>query len=169
MKMFMYSLYGDACQWYFSVPPSNISSLKDFHRAFTDHCKRYFSDEFVFGNCCDEYELHHKVEDVNRDGSLPHNMQHPFNDLQDDVLSHQHELERDNKGSEGSSINIIYDFHQSEEYAEIGDISFCDQYISDLQDDNHSIDAFDIVSNAFADLWCQEDQFVPFENLKDNE
>ena len=42
-------------------------------------------------------------------------MQQPFNDLQDDVLSHQHELERDNKGYEGSSINIIFDFHQSEE------------------------------------------------------
>ena len=96
-------------------------------------------------------------------------MRKPFNDLQYDVLSHQHELERDNKGSEGSSINIISDFHQSEEYAKIGDISFCDRYISDLQDDNHSIDAFDIVSNAFVDLWCQEGQFVPFENLKDNE
>jgi hypothetical protein len=41
MKMFMYSLYGDARQWYFSLPPSSISSLKDFHRAFTEHCKRY--------------------------------------------------------------------------------------------------------------------------------
>ena len=41
MKMFMYSLYGDAHQWYFSLPPSSISSLKDFHKAFTEHYKRY--------------------------------------------------------------------------------------------------------------------------------
>ena len=83
-------------------------------------------------------------------------MQQPFNDIQDDVLSHQHELERDNNGSEGSSINIISDFHQSEEYAEIGDTSFCDWYINDLHDVNQSIDDFDIVSNASADLWCQD-------------
>ena len=86
MKMFMYSLYGDARQWYFSLPPSSISSLKDFHRAFTKHYKRYFSDELVFGNCCNEYELHHKAEDINRDRSLPHNMQQPFKNLQDDVF-----------------------------------------------------------------------------------
>ena len=58
INMFMYSLYGDACQWYFSLPPSNISSLKDFHRAFTEHCKRYYLDEFAFNNCCEEYKLH---------------------------------------------------------------------------------------------------------------
>ena len=88
----MYSLYGDARQWYFSLPPSSISSLKDFHRAFIEHCKRYFSDEFAFGNCCDEYELHYKFEDVNRDVSLPHNMWQPFKNLQDGALFNQHEL-----------------------------------------------------------------------------
>jgi hypothetical protein len=51
-----------------------------------------------------------------------------------------------------------------EEYVEIGDISQCDRDNDDLQDVNHSIDGFDIVSNASVDLWCQEDQFVPFEN-----
>jgi len=115
MKMFMYSLYGDARQWYFSLPPSSISSLKDFHRAFTEHCKRYFSDELVFGNCCDEYELHHKAEDVNRDGSLPHNMQQPFKNLQDDALFHQHELEMNYKGVEGFPTIIKSDCGESEE------------------------------------------------------
>ena len=56
-----------------------------------------------------------------------------------------------------------------EEYAAIGDTSHCDQDINDLQNVNHNIDAFEFVPNAFADLGCQEDQFVPFENLKDNE
>jgi hypothetical protein len=28
MKMFMYSLEGDACKWYQSLPPANISSLE---------------------------------------------------------------------------------------------------------------------------------------------
>ena len=40
INMFMYSLYGDARQWDFSLPPSSISSLKYFHRAFTEHCKK---------------------------------------------------------------------------------------------------------------------------------
>ena len=127
----MHSLYGDAHQWYFSLPPSSISSLKDFHKAFTEHCKRYFSDEFAFDDCRDEYQLHYKVEDVNREGYLPHNMQHPLNDLQYNVVSHQHELEMDNRGSEGSSI--FFYFHQSEESAEIGHTSLCDQYINDLR------------------------------------
>ena len=67
MKMFMYSLYGDARQWYFSLPPSSISSLKDFHKAFIEHCKRYYSDEFAFDNCFEEYKLHVEDEKVNRE------------------------------------------------------------------------------------------------------
>ena len=58
MNMFMYSLYGDTRQWYFSLPLSSISSLKDFHKAFIEHCKRYYSDEFAFDNCCEEYKLY---------------------------------------------------------------------------------------------------------------
>jgi hypothetical protein len=192
MKMFMFSLYGDARQWYFSLPPSSISSLKDFHRAFTEHCKRYFSDEFAFDNCCDEYELHCKLEDVNIERALPHNIQQPFNDLQDVVFSHQHELQMDNKETE-CSLTILksdcYEFEELvplatqrddhecihdvlndsfEEYVATGDIYHCNQDIGDLQVDNHSIDAFDIVSNASTDLGCHEDEIVPFENPKDD-
>jgi hypothetical protein len=188
----MYSLYGDARQWYFSLPPSSISSLKDFHRAFTEHCKRYFSDEFAFDNCCDEYELHCKLEDVNIERSLPHNIQQPFNDLQDVVFSHQHELQMDNKGTEYSLTILKYDCYELEElvslatqrddhkcihdvvndsfeeYVAIGDIYHCNQDIGDLREDNHSIDAFDIVSNASTDLHCHDDEIVPFENPKDD-
>ena len=62
----MYSLDGDACESHFSLPPSIISSLKDFHTVFHEHCKRYFSYEFLFENCCEEYELHDEIEDINR-------------------------------------------------------------------------------------------------------
>ena len=58
----MYSLDGDACEWYFSLPPSSISSLKDFHAVFHNHYKRYFSAEFLFQYCCEEYELHDEDE-----------------------------------------------------------------------------------------------------------
>ena len=60
--MFMYSLDGDAHEWDFSLPLSSISSLKDFHTVFHEHCKRYFLDEFLFENCCEEYELHDEDE-----------------------------------------------------------------------------------------------------------
>ena len=65
MKMFMHSLDGDARKWHFSLPPS-ISSLKEFHRVFNEHCKRHFSDEFLFENCCEEYELHNGIEVIDR-------------------------------------------------------------------------------------------------------
>jgi hypothetical protein len=60
LKMFMHSFDSDACQWYSSLPHSSISSLKEFHTTFKEHCKRYFSVEFLFENCCAEYELHIK-------------------------------------------------------------------------------------------------------------
>ena len=40
MKMFMYSLDGDAREWYFSLPLSSISSLKDFHTVFQPSLSR---------------------------------------------------------------------------------------------------------------------------------
>jgi hypothetical protein len=56
LKMFMFSLAGDACEWYFSLPPTNISSLGEFHTAFNKHCQRYYSSEFICHNCCEECE-----------------------------------------------------------------------------------------------------------------
>ena len=92
MKMFMHSLDGDASKWYFSLSSSSISSLNDFHRVFNEHCKRYFSDEFLFNNCCEEYKLHSKVEDLNGEESSPHNLHHLSNDLHCDVPPHKYEL-----------------------------------------------------------------------------
>jgi hypothetical protein len=190
MKMFMFSLYGDARQWYFSLPPSSISSLKDFHKAFTKHCKRYFSDELAFDNCCDEYELHCKLEEVNLKRASPHNMPQPVNDLQGIVFSHQNELQMDYKETERSLSILKSDCHEleetvslatqredhkcihdvvndsSEEYVAIGDIHHCNSDVGNLREDNHSIDAFDIVSNASTYLGCHKDDVVPFENPK---
>jgi hypothetical protein len=187
MKMFMFSLYGDARQWYFSLPPSSISSLKDFHKAFTKHCKRYFSDEFAFDNCCDEYELHCKLEEVNLKRASPHNMPQPVNDLQGIVFSHQNELQMDYKETERSLSILKSDCHEleemvslatqredhkcihdvvndsSEEYVAIGDIHHCNSDVGNL----HSIDAFDIVSNASTYLGCHEMMLFPSKTPKE--
>jgi hypothetical protein len=58
MKMFMYSLEGHACEWYLSLPPSSISSLEEFHTTFHANCKRYFPEEFLFEQCCEEFNSH---------------------------------------------------------------------------------------------------------------
>jgi hypothetical protein len=115
MKMFMYSLYGDARKWYFSLPSSSISSLKDFHKAFNQRCKKFFPDELLFDNCCEEFNLHNKAEDEKREGSL----HHLSNDLHDTVPFHQDEPQTDDKGTEDSSINNTSDFHQSEEFVSL--------------------------------------------------
>ena len=108
------------------------------------------------------------------------------------MFSHQHELQMDNKETE-CSLTILesdcYEFEELvplatqrdgheyihdvlsdsfEEYVAIGDIYHCNQNIGDLRMDKHSIDSFDIVSNASTDLRCHEDEIVPFENPKDD-
>jgi hypothetical protein len=64
---------------------------------------------------------------------------------------------------------LTKDSDNHEEYVVIGDTSHCDRDIDDLHNVSHSIDAFDIVPNASIVLGCQEDQIVPFEDLKDDE
>jgi hypothetical protein len=54
MKMFMYSLEGDARVWYISLPSSNISSLREFHATFNEYCKRYFPTNFILVYCCEQ-------------------------------------------------------------------------------------------------------------------
>jgi hypothetical protein len=56
MKMFMHSLEGDARQWYFPLPHSNISSLREFYSTFNEHYKMYSSVHFLFENCCEEFQ-----------------------------------------------------------------------------------------------------------------
>jgi hypothetical protein len=55
MKTFVFSLEGDTREWYRSLPPSSISSLKEFHRVFHHRCERYFAliqDQAEGDGCC---------------------------------------------------------------------------------------------------------------------
>jgi hypothetical protein len=56
LNMFMFSLAGDACEWYHSLPPSSISSLGEFHAAFNRHCQKFYSSKLICHNCCEEYK-----------------------------------------------------------------------------------------------------------------
>jgi hypothetical protein len=56
LMKFMFSLAGDTHEWYHSFPLAHISSLEQFHEAFNRHCQKFYSSEFIFHNCCEEYE-----------------------------------------------------------------------------------------------------------------
>jgi hypothetical protein len=56
MKMFVYSLDGDAQKWYRLLPTSNISSLKEFHATFNKYCKRYYSTDTLLKDCCERFK-----------------------------------------------------------------------------------------------------------------
>ena len=58
LKMFIFSLAGDAREWYFSLPPANISSLEQFYAVFNKHCKNFYSFELICHNYCEEWEGH---------------------------------------------------------------------------------------------------------------
>jgi hypothetical protein len=58
----MYSLEGDSCKWYQSLPPGSISSLEQFHAAFNMHCQKIYSSEFICHSCCEEYKDY--VQDI---------------------------------------------------------------------------------------------------------
>jgi hypothetical protein len=61
LKMFMFSLAGDARKWYHSLPPATISSLSDFHAAFTTYCQRLYPPELICHNCCEGY--HNSIQE----------------------------------------------------------------------------------------------------------
>jgi hypothetical protein len=56
MNMFMYSLEGDAREWYRSFPPASISSLEQFHATFNIHYQQFYSSELICHSCCEEYK-----------------------------------------------------------------------------------------------------------------
>jgi hypothetical protein len=61
LKMFMFSLAGDARKWYHSLPPASISSLHGFHAAFTTYCQRLYPPELICHNCCEGY--HNSIQE----------------------------------------------------------------------------------------------------------
>ena len=56
MKMFTYSLEGDARVWYRPLPLASISSLEQFHTMFNMHCQKFYSSELICHSCCEEYK-----------------------------------------------------------------------------------------------------------------
>jgi hypothetical protein len=68
MKMFMYSLEGDARQWYRSLPISIISSLKDFHVVFHSYCKRIYPVELLLDDYCEKIKFKKFLSNDDQEG-----------------------------------------------------------------------------------------------------
>jgi hypothetical protein len=130
MKMFMYSLEGDAREWYRSLPPASISSLEQFHVAFSKHCKRFFPADLLFENCCEEFGSHIRqslisssssenkrdfsIEEVEEDSVTYESSSDPFIQ-KDDVGNYINDEIDDNKALDtsciilGDSVSHCYD------------------------------------------------------------
>ena len=63
IKLFRYSLEGKSCDWCRSLMVSSVNSLKCFHTSFHSLCKEKFSDDFLYPECCHEFDLLYKGSD----------------------------------------------------------------------------------------------------------
>ena len=61
IKLFKFSLEGNAREWCQSLPAVSIHSLKDFHVAFNSYYEKIYSADLLFPECCHEFNLS-KVE-----------------------------------------------------------------------------------------------------------
>jgi hypothetical protein len=61
IKLFRYSLKGDALEWCRSLPAVSIRSLTGFHTAFNSFCKDYFLADCLYENCCEEFSSLHEA------------------------------------------------------------------------------------------------------------
>jgi hypothetical protein len=57
IKLFKFSLEGNAREWCQSLPAVSIHSLKDFHAAFNSYYEKIYSADLLFPECCHEEEI----------------------------------------------------------------------------------------------------------------
>jgi hypothetical protein len=58
IKLFKFSLEGNAREWCQSLPAVSIHSLKDFHVAFNSYYEKIYSADLILDNCCKESAFH---------------------------------------------------------------------------------------------------------------
>ena len=74
IKLFKFSLEGNAREWCQSLPAVSIHSLKDFHVAFNSYYEKIYSADLLFLECCHEFNLS-KV-DIHEDYAAVENTLH---------------------------------------------------------------------------------------------
>jgi len=56
MNLFMFSLNGYDRDWYQYLECSSVSSLEEFHAGFNNHFQKFYSTDFIYHSCCEEYK-----------------------------------------------------------------------------------------------------------------
>jgi hypothetical protein len=165
LKMFMFSLAGDARKWYHSLPPASISSLSEFHAAFTAYCQELYPSELIFHSCCEGY-YNKCIQD--RAVSYVGYEDDP-NDLdQNAVISPPHSSVSGEVMELVKSITARLDRWEAERCTEDFGISAMDDYEDPEEEEDASGEVMELIKSITArlDRWeaeqCAED-FPSFE------
>jgi hypothetical protein len=67
IKFFRHSLEGIALEWCRSLPSASVISLAYFHDSFHVFCKDQFSNDFLYPECCHEFNLLNKELDTHEE------------------------------------------------------------------------------------------------------
>jgi hypothetical protein len=139
--LFYFSLEGIARDWYQSLPYASINSLADFHAAFHVFCKGIFSDDFLFPECCHEFNLLYKDPNIREDFVAV-----------EDTLHYDQEIVDPHFDNHDDAFDIVLN-------ASIKDGCHED---SEVLNDNYNIDTSGIISDVSVVV---EDQHVSFEYI----
>jgi hypothetical protein len=156
LKMFMISLVGYAREWYHSLPPPSISSLREFHGIFNKHCQKFYSSEFICHNCCEEYEYHDQDMAVSNED----------HEEEEDALGRLMELVK--------SLSIEIERFKFEESAEDFPVLEADVLDSSTEEDDEDFitvealhSALDVPAVSIFDDYSDEEQQSPASQFAD--
>jgi hypothetical protein len=92
IKLFKFSLEGNAREWCQSLPAVSIHSLKDFHVAFNSYYEKIYPADLLFPECCHEEEIVPVENLKSEEGSLQFPDLQGLSDLQlENTLHHDPE------------------------------------------------------------------------------
>ena len=124
IKLFTHSLDGETHDWCRSHLIACITSLRHFHVSFHFFCKEELSVDFLYQECCYEFDLLSKGSDIHIEYAHVemsvavednfHNDQEVYT-LQNNMLSNEDEIEVDKQDVESSHAIIIYDYYEFED------------------------------------------------------
>lgn len=145
IQLFFFSLEGIAFDWYRSLPIASISSLADFHAAFHVFCKGIFSNDFIFPECCHEFNLLNKNPNIQEDFVV-----------EEDISNHDQEFSDPHFDNHDDSFYIVLN-------ASIKDGCHQDQ---EILSDCNNIETYDIISDVSTALDIHENQHISFEGFE---
>jgi hypothetical protein len=109
IKLFKFSLEGNAREWCQSLPAVSIHSLKDFHVAFNSYYEKIYPADLLFPECCLEEEIVPVENLKSEEGSLQFPDLQGLSDLQ---LKHE-SLDPNNREDPNPGVESAADVNGS--------------------------------------------------------